>query len=148
MPRVRILMISQSTDGDLPRLATLRGCREVRYRAGFGVENARLYAAPSDFAGTYQIYLEQNYRSTGSILAASMAVITQDKSRVQKMLRSSHQSGPLPVLHPFPNDQSEAASIAGEIKRLVAYSGGMLAYGDFAVLRTLFFHEHAHTSSS
>ena len=67
-----------------------------------------------------------------------MAIITQDKSRVQKTLHTSHQRGSLPVLHPFPSDQLEAASLAFEIKRLLAYSGGMLSFNDFAVLRTPF----------
>ena len=32
------------------------------------------------------------------------------------------------------NPQGEAAYIAGEIKRLIAHTGGMLNYNDFAIL--------------
>ncbi|KAI0359957.1 UvrD/REP type DNA helicase [Trametes cingulata] len=87
-----------------------------------------------DFPTTQQIYLEQNYRSTGSILAVSLAIVSQDKSRIQKTLRTSHPQGPIPVLRSFPMEQVEAAFVAAEIKRLVAYSGGMFNWGDFVVL--------------
>ncbi|KAI0714341.1 P-loop containing nucleoside triphosphate hydrolase protein [Cerioporus squamosus] len=87
-----------------------------------------------DFPTTQQIYLEQNYRSTASILAASMAIISQDKNRIQKTLNTSHPKGPTPVLRAFPMEQVEAGFIAAEIKRLVAFSGGMLNWNDFVVL--------------
>ncbi|KAI0775289.1 UvrD-helicase-domain-containing protein [Trametes elegans] len=87
-----------------------------------------------DFPATQHIYLEQNYRSTGSILALSVAIVSQDKSRIQKTLHTSHPQGPIPVLRAFPIEQVEAAFIAAEIKRLVAYSGGMFNWGDFVVL--------------
>ncbi|TFK81255.1 UvrD-helicase-domain-containing protein [Polyporus arcularius HHB13444] len=87
-----------------------------------------------DFPTTQQIYLEQNYRSTASILAASMAFISQDKNRIQKTLNTSHAKGPTPVLRAFPMEQVEAGFIAAEIKRLVAFSGGMLNWSDFVVL--------------
>ncbi|KAI0951320.1 hypothetical protein AcW1_008388 [Taiwanofungus camphoratus] len=87
-----------------------------------------------DFPSTHQIFLEQNYRSTGAILAASIAVIAQDRKRIPKSLHTTHPSGPVPVLRSFPFEQSEAAFIAVEIKRLVACTGGMLRWGDFVVL--------------
>ncbi|KAI0684955.1 P-loop containing nucleoside triphosphate hydrolase protein [Cytidiella melzeri] len=87
-----------------------------------------------DFAGTEQILLEQNYRSTGSILAASIAVISQDKSRIQKTLLTTHASGPKPTLCGFRSAEDEASAIAIEIKRLVASTGSMLGYNDFVIL--------------
>ncbi|KAI0671645.1 UvrD-helicase-domain-containing protein [Trametes maxima] len=87
-----------------------------------------------DFPASQQIYLEQNYRSTASILALSVAVISQDKARIQKTLHASHSRGPTPVFRVFPIEQVESAFVAAEIKRLVAYSGGMLNWGDFVVL--------------
>ncbi|KAF9243513.1 ATP-dependent DNA helicase pcra [Melanogaster broomeanus] len=62
----------------------------------------------NDFANVKQIFLEHNYRSAGSILAASMSIISQE--------------------------YDEASFIAGEINRLIAQTGGLLGYGDFAVL--------------
>ncbi|KAF8656236.1 hypothetical protein AX16_002672 [Volvariella volvacea WC 439] len=87
-----------------------------------------------DFPNMQHIYLEENYRSTGSILAASLAIVEQDKSRIKKSLYTSHPAGRLPCLTSFPNERDEAGFIAMEIRRVVAHMGGMLNYGDFAIL--------------
>ncbi|KAF7354819.1 ATP-dependent DNA helicase PcrA [Mycena sanguinolenta] len=87
-----------------------------------------------DFTGANQIFLEENYRSTGSILKTSLAIVSQDKSRIPKTLLTSHPSGTVPVLRSFPSEQAEANFIAVEIKRLVAFMGGVLRWGDFAIL--------------
>lgn len=42
------------------------------------IHSSRVFAA--DFPDTEAIYLEQNYRSTGAILAASLAVVSQGNS--------------------------------------------------------------------
>ncbi|KAG1729658.1 P-loop containing nucleoside triphosphate hydrolase protein, partial [Suillus paluster] len=91
----------------------------------------------NDFPNVSQIMLEQNYRSAGSILAASVAIISQDPSRVAKTLHTSHPPGPRPMLRSFPTEHDEAAFIAWEINRMIAQSGGMLGFGDFAVLLRL-----------
>ncbi|KIK45214.1 hypothetical protein CY34DRAFT_78359 [Suillus luteus UH-Slu-Lm8-n1] len=88
----------------------------------------------NDFANVAQIMLEQNYRSAGSILATSLAIISQDTSRIAKTLHTDHPLGPLPMLSSFPTEHDEAAFIAWEINRMIAQSGGMLGFGDFAVL--------------
>ncbi|KAI0322583.1 P-loop containing nucleoside triphosphate hydrolase protein [Amylostereum chailletii] len=76
-----------------------------------------------DFPRTKQIFLEQNYRSTASILDLSIALISQDKSRVQKTLHTDHPMGPRPMLCCVQSEHAEALLIAAEIKRLVAGSG-------------------------
>ena len=87
-----------------------------------------------DFKPCAQIYLEENYRSTGAILAASLAVVAQDSKRIQKKLYTSHGSGLGVVLRQLPSPQMEGAYIASEIKRLIAHTGGQLGYDDFAIL--------------
>lgn len=104
----------------------------------------------SDYPKTEQIFLEENYRSTGSILNASLAIVAQgvyqlrfmriylcstDKTRVQKSLFTSHPTGSTPVLCALQDEHDEARHIASEIKRVVAYTGSLLNYGDFAILR-------------
>lgn len=64
-----------------------------------------------------------------------LANSSQDKKRIAKTLFTSHDHGPLPVLWSVKNEQEEAMFMAREIKRLIAYSGGVLGWNDFAVLR-------------
>ncbi|KAH9945389.1 UvrD-helicase-domain-containing protein [Epithele typhae] len=97
-------------------------------------EIANLAHMQRDFPSTQQILLEHNYRSTASILEISMAVISQDNDRIKKTLVTSHAKGSLPVLRAFPTEHTEAGFIAAEIKRLVAFTGGLLDWSDFVVL--------------
>ncbi|KAG9099650.1 hypothetical protein FRC06_005057, partial [Ceratobasidium sp. 370] len=87
-----------------------------------------------DFPDTHTICLEENYRSTGSIVSTSLAIVSQDKQRPKKSLFTSHASGPKPLLREFSNAAEEAGFIAREIRRIVASSGGMVEFGDCAVL--------------
>ncbi|WWD16482.1 hypothetical protein CI109_100908 [Kwoniella shandongensis] len=87
-----------------------------------------------DFPGTEAIYLEENYRSTGSILSAAHAVVSQDRDRIKKNLYTSHPKSTPVTLKVFSTPVIEASFIAWEIKRLIAYSGGVLGYDDFAIL--------------
>ncbi|KAH0585176.1 hypothetical protein H2248_008432 [Termitomyces sp. 'cryptogamus'] len=87
-----------------------------------------------DFDGAQQILLEQNYRSTASILKASLAIVSQDKNRIPKSLHTSHPSGSTPFLHCFSTEHAEALFIAVEIKRIISHMGGALSWGDVAIL--------------
>ncbi|ORY73640.1 P-loop containing nucleoside triphosphate hydrolase protein [Leucosporidium creatinivorum] len=88
----------------------------------------------NDFAPVQQIYLEENYRSTGAILGAALAVVRQDTTRIPKSLTATHPTGSSVVLHCAPTAFDEASFIAAQIKHLVAHSGGLVDYGDVAVL--------------
>jgi DNA helicase II / ATP-dependent DNA helicase PcrA len=80
------------------------------------------------------INLEQNYRSSASILKFAMAVIEQDESRHSKTMRPTHSSGSMPVMKTLPDAELEASWLVGEIKRLKGFSGGVIDYTDFAIL--------------
>ncbi|MDR0539610.1 MAG: UvrD-helicase domain-containing protein [Spirochaetaceae bacterium] len=68
-----------------------------------------------DFAPVYEIKLEQNYRSTTTILEAANGVIANNTNRKDKKLWSGNGSGK-PVQLFFPaNEQDEAAFIARQI---------------------------------
>ena len=41
----------------------------------------------------------------------------------------------MPTLKAFEREEQETGNIATEIKRLIAYTGGVLKYKDFAILR-------------
>ncbi|KAL0574734.1 ATP-dependent DNA helicase srs2 [Marasmius crinis-equi] len=118
----------------LVRCVTIVGDPDQSIYGWRSAEVGNLAKMRKDFPGTHQIFLEQNYRSTSSILKASIAIVEQDKSRIKKTLHASHPAGTTPVLREFETEQLEAAGIASEIKRLIAYTGSMLGYGDFVVL--------------
>ncbi|KAJ3545974.1 hypothetical protein NMY22_g2239 [Coprinellus aureogranulatus] len=88
----------------------------------------------SNFPETAQIFLEENYRSTGAILEASLEIVSQDSKRIAKSLYTAHPDGIAPILYQVSGEQEEAAFIAVEIKRLVAEMGGAFKWGDFAIL--------------
>ncbi|KAF7976974.1 hypothetical protein HWV62_5051 [Athelia sp. TMB] len=116
---------------------TAKSCADPELFKVYGWRSAEienLSKMRKDFLSTEQIFLEQNYRSTGSILAASLAIVAQDKVRIPKSLHTAHPAGPTPVLRAFAEEAHESTFIALEIKRLVAASGGMLGWKDFVVL--------------
>jgi hypothetical protein len=58
-----------------------------------------------------------------------------DRDRIPKNLYTSHPKSTPATLKLFSTPVIEASFIATEIKRLIAYSGGVLNHGDFAILR-------------
>ena len=70
-----------------------------------------------DFPENQMIRLEQNYRSTGVILAASNALITHNDGRLGKKLWSSGGQGDLISLYGAFNDLDEARFIVNQIKQ-------------------------------
>ncbi|KAK8116022.1 ATP-dependent DNA helicase srs2 [Apiospora sp. TS-2023a] len=97
-------------------------------------EIKNLFRFLRDFHGTEEISLEENYRSSSSILDVSLRVIQQDKDRYEKVLLPVHKKGTRPVLRRLKNQMDEAAWIVSEIKRAKAMSGGMLKDDDVAIL--------------
>lgn len=87
-----------------------------------------------DFPNTDQVSLEQNYRSSQAILDAALSVIQQDSNRYEKVLKPVHDRGTRPTLRRLKSSTAEAQWIVKEIGRLQLLSGGMLGYGDVAIL--------------
>lgn len=83
---------------------------------------------------TSVVLLEDNYRSSGSILSSAQDVIEQDSSRPAKRLQPTHCVGTMPVLRKLPTAEAEAQWIVLEIKRCIAMTGKLLKYSDFAIL--------------
>src|SRR5207247_1845929 len=82
-----------------------------------------------DFPGAKTIALEQNYRSTNSILEAANAVISNNRERKPKQLWSELGEGdPVHVVE-VEDEHSEARYVAAEIARLVeeGYNGREIA---------------------
>ena len=71
-----------------------------------------------DYPDATTIVLEQNYRSTQTILDAANAVISQNTGRRPKKLWTDHGTGDQIVGYVADNEHDEARFIAGEIDRL------------------------------
>src|SRR5215207_8224471 len=85
----------------------------------------------SDFPGARVILLEQNYRSTQTILSAANAVITRNENRKPKNLWSDAGDGEQLIGYVADTEHDEAQFVAAEIKRLNEEGGHR--YGDAAV---------------
>ncbi|RYZ87031.1 MAG: ATP-dependent DNA helicase PcrA, partial [Proteobacteria bacterium] len=85
-----------------------------------------------DFPGTKVIKLEQNYRSTASILNAANNVITKNLQRTDKELWTDLGDGAPVQVHATYDEAEEAGLVADRIATQV--NMGARGYGDFAVL--------------
>mgnify|MGYP001263573584 CR=1 FL=1 len=85
-----------------------------------------------DFPGAKVIKLEQNYRSTGSILDAANNVISKNIQRSDKKLWTDAGAGSPVRVHAMQDEAEEAAFVAGAISSQVAIK--TRNYSDVAVL--------------
>ncbi|KAI1388011.1 P-loop containing nucleoside triphosphate hydrolase protein [Hypoxylon trugodes] len=97
-------------------------------------EIRNLHRLLRDFPGTDEISLEENYRSSSSILDVSLQVIQQDQERYKKILLPVHAKGTRPVLRMLKNSMTEADWIVSEIKRIKMMAGDMIKSDDIAIL--------------
>jgi len=72
-----------------------------------------------DYPGTQVVRLEQNYRSTSTILDAANAVIARNPARLGKNLWTEGERGDPIRLYAAFNEQDEARYVADEINRLI-----------------------------
>jgi DNA helicase-2/ATP-dependent DNA helicase PcrA len=79
------------------------------------------------------IKLEQNYRSTGNILDAANAVISNNRGRKDKALWTQSDKGTQVVMKQVDNAYGEAEYVARDIKKKLA-DGTYSSYADFACL--------------
>lgn len=86
-----------------------------------------------DFPGAKVIKLEQNYRSTGNILAASQKIINQNKTRTEKTLFTEAGDGSPVTIEGLLDETSEANYVARQIIQQKT-ANPTLTFGDFAIL--------------
>jgi DNA helicase-2/ATP-dependent DNA helicase PcrA len=72
-----------------------------------------------DYPTARTISLEQNYRSTGAILAAAKGLISVNGMRLNKDLFTENPQGAPVVVHEAYNQEEEAEFVAREISRLI-----------------------------
>jgi DNA helicase-2/ATP-dependent DNA helicase PcrA len=96
-----------------------------------GADLANVLEFEQAFPGAHVVRLEQNYRSTGNILAAANAVIAHNRSRKGKTLWCDREAGP-PLRFTLGADDAEEARIVRRRLESRVRAGGRLA--DCAVL--------------
>ncbi|MBI2194845.1 MAG: UvrD-helicase domain-containing protein [Planctomycetes bacterium] len=142
--RFRYVLIDEFQDTNETQYQLVRQlCREHKNLCAVGDDDQSIYGwrgaqvgniarFEKDFPGTFAVKLEENYRSTASILAVANAVIRSNLGRRDKVLRTSQGAG-LPVeLWTAPDSRAEAEGIAARILAHRQVSGRR--FSDFAVL--------------
>ena len=76
-----------------------------------------------DYPQAKTINLEQNYRSTGTILEAAKSLITANGMRLQKDLFTENEPGALVTVHEAYDEQEEAGFVISQISQLVRENG-------------------------
>lgn len=97
-----------------------------------GAEIANLLELEKHFPRVKVIKLEQNYRSTTTILTAANAVIKNNARRRGKQLWSQKGQGTKIVLHAFADDEEEARTVVEQIE--FARHAHRIPWADQAIL--------------
>ncbi len=97
-----------------------------------GADLGNILEFERDFPGTKVVKLEQNYRSTGTILAAANAVIKNNRKRREKALWTSGGAGPKIDYLLCEDEEDEARAVMERIHGERFRQD--LAYRDFAIL--------------
>ncbi len=85
-----------------------------------------------DYPGCTKVLLEQNYRSTQTVLDAARAVIDKNRDRTRKALFSDRGAGEPIQFHEAVDDRAEAQFVVDTILGLV--TSARAKAGDFAVM--------------
>lgn len=96
---------------------------------GAKIENIQRFE--QDYANTKVVRLEQNYRSTSTILSAANALIDNNSGRMGKTLWTQGEKGDPIVLYAGLNEEDEALYIARKIQQ---YSNQGVSFRDIGVL--------------
>ncbi len=90
-----------------------------------GAEVGNILKFEKDFPGAKIIRLEQNYRSTGHILAAANGVIAKNEGRLGKSLFTSEEDGEKVIVRGLWDGQAEARWVGEEIEQLQRKGWGL-----------------------
>jgi DNA helicase-2/ATP-dependent DNA helicase PcrA len=84
-----------------------------------GVDPSHMLDFPGQFPGARVLRLEDNYRSTGTIVEAASAVISHNPSPLPRRLVAIRDTGPPVQCHVFGTERAEALFVAHEINALM-----------------------------
>ena len=96
-----------------------------------GADIRNILEFEKDFKNAKVIKLEQNYRSTSTILDAAHSVIAHNRGRKAKKLWTEHEAGHKITYYRAENERDEAYFVAAEINRMKTMDR---RYSDFAIL--------------
>jgi len=113
-------LVGQQGDGDAlaPAELCVVGDADQSIYAFRGATIRNILEFERDYPNASVILLEQNYRSTQTILSAANAVIERNADRKPKRLWSDQGNGPKVTGYVADNEHDEAAFVAQEIDRL------------------------------
>ena len=97
---------------------------------GANIDNILNYQR--QFQGTRLFKLEQNYRSTQTIVEAANSLIKHNRNQIPKDVFSENAKGEKILYKPAYSDKEEAAIVAKDVKRIKREDG--CQYNDFAIL--------------
>lgn len=97
---------------------------------GANIDNILNYQR--QFQGTRLFKLEQNYRSTQTIVEAANSLIKHNRNQIPKDVFSENAKGEKIQYKPAYSDKEEAAIVATDVKRIRREDG--CQYSDFAIL--------------
>lgn len=142
--KFKYIMVDEYQDTNKPQYATIMqlasakrnicvvGDDDQSIYAFRGADVRMILSFEKDFKDCKVIKLEQNYRSTKTILSAANEVIANNKSRKDKALRTDGDAGEKIIVVNTDSQNRESEWVANTIKLMV--SKGKFEYKDVAIL--------------
>ena len=123
----RLLQLLAGEDGNL----TVVGDDSQAIFGFRGADYRNILEFEQDFPDAEVVKLEQNYRSTQTILSATNGLISHNRQNKEKRLWTDGEEGDKVIVAELDDEHGEARFVAGEIEGLVAEQG--LSRDDIAV---------------
>ena len=123
-------LVGDGKDGVPPAELTVVGDSDQSIYAFRGASIRNIEEFEQDFENARTVYLEQNYRSTQSILDAANAVISKNKGRRPKRLWTAEGEGDKVTLDVADTEHDEARLVVAELDRLALNS---VDWGEVAI---------------
>ncbi len=142
--KIKWLLVDEYQDVNMPQYLLLRylvgpdciinvvGDPDQSIYGWRGAEIKMILSFEKEFDGAKKIILDENYRSTGNILAASNALIRNNSNRLKKTLKTSRGMGEKIYVFLAQSDFQEADFIVSEIEKLQKIYN--YSYSDIAIL--------------
>lgn len=115
---IRLLTVGAAGETQPPAELTVVGDSDQSIYAFRGATIRNIEEFESDFPGATTVYLEQNYRSSGTILSVANAIISENEGRRKKNLWTEAGQGVQAVMYAADTDRDEAAFIVRELLTL------------------------------